>query len=354
MISSSSPAAGWKNGIDGTHQRRGVAAAALVLLGGFAAGCGVDADVDDHGQRPLDVIATSAPISRAKDDRSSTKATATPTATGRGVPLPSYPAPTADIAAVVNAMSYDYKSLSTAVTVSPGLSLTQPVTISIGYFPSGVVGFGRYCQQRLTQAYSASTGNSFLCALPEGDGRPRPMHLDITLSEPSPDGGQYYYNVPVDMTLDPLYDVEISPLTFQLIVGCSNIGANQIDLKWYAPDASQKRVHFASQEGETFSISEFAWAQSEVSAGANLYQPLVWYDETGYHGIIQPGFGPGGPALGTPDLVPGKTFRSGEGLISSFGSGYASTRDCRATIDYTVTYAFRTYFGAAPQVRDHR
>jgi len=267
----------------------------------------------------------------------------------QAVPLPNYPAPTTDLAAVAQLMRYDYRSLSIIVTALPGLLLTKPpVTISIGYFPSGVVGYGRYCQQRVTQTYETATGNTFLCALPEGDGQPRRVHLDITLSQPNPGGGVYNYNVPVDIPLDPLYDVAISPLIFTLIRGCSTIGANQINLNWWAPDkpenGSYQTVHFATKERETFSIREFSWAQSEVSAAANLHSVLVWYEETGFH----LGFGP--LPISGGNLVPGKTYRSFQGWVNSLGS----TSDCQATLDYTVTYTFRVYFGAAPEVRDHR
>src|SRR6266851_1639624 len=209
------------------------------------------------------------------------------------LPLPNYPAPTMDLAAVAQLMRYDYRSLSIIVTALPGLLLTRPpVTISIGYFPSGVVGYGRYCQQRVTQTYEIATGNTFLCALPEGDGQSRRVRLDITLSQPNPAGGVYNYNVPVDIPLDPLYDVTISPLAFQLIRGCSTIGANQINLNWWAPDKPENQpyqtVHFATKERERFSIREFSWARSEVSAAANFHPVLVWYEETGFH----PGFSP--------------------------------------------------------------
>ena len=125
-------------------------------------------------------------------------------------------------------------------------------------------------------SYVPSSGNSFLYNDLEGDGKPRKVHLDITLSEPKPGGGVYSFNVPADLALDPLYDVEISSLIFKLIKGCSNVGANQIDLSWYAPDNSEsgkyQTVHFATQEGETFNIQEFNWVRSEVKRGRKLAQ----------------------------------------------------------------------------------
>ena len=253
-----------------------------------------------------------------------------------------YVGPTANITAVANHIQVQAKSLDTLVTVAPGLALTRPVTISIAYLsPWPVAG-----TERKTQLYASSPGNSFLYSDPEGDGKARKVHLDITLSEPKPGGGVYSFNVPGDLALDPLYDVTISPLVFTLIRGCSNVGANQIDLHWWAPDNSRhyRTVHFATREGERFSIREFGWTRLEVSATANLHKVDAWYNETGIHG----GFG---PILGSPkeNLVPGKTQRSFSGLVNSSGS----TQDCQATLDYTVTYQLRAYFGA-PTVRDHR
>ena len=257
-----------------------------------------------------------------------------------------YTGPTTNITEVANHIQAQAKSLTSFVTVAPGLALTQPVTISIAYLSLWPAG-----NERKTQIYVPSSGNSFLYNDLEGDGKPRKVHLDITLSEPKPGGGIYSFNVPADLALDPLYDVSISPLIFTLIMGCSNVGANHIDLNWYGPDYSgegkYKTVPFAAKQGEIFNIQEFDWARSEVSAAANLHKVAVWYEETGIH----TGFGPF-PGPPRENLVPGKTQRSNQGLMSSLGS----TQDCQATLDYTVTYQLRAYFGAstAPTVRDHR
>ena len=271
-----------------------------------------------------------------------------PLSDGQPLPLPNDPAPTLNLAAVATAMRYESRSLSTVVTVPLGLPLSKPVTISIGYFPSGVVGYGARCQQRSTQTYTSSVGNTFLCALPEGDGQPRHLHLDITLSEPKPGGGVVSYNVPVEMDLDPLYDVTISPLIFQLIRGCAIVGTNQIALWWFAPENSAGENHgggvrFNTRESETFAIREFSWARQEVSAAANLHKVEAWYDQL--PGFPFPDFIPGPRPL-EENLVPGKTYRSNQGLV-----GAINDDGCKATLDYTVTYIFRGYFGAAPDMR---
>jgi hypothetical protein len=272
-------------------------------------------------------------------------ATVTPLATGTPTVKVGWIGPTDNITKVANAIQIQAKSLNALISIPPGLALSKPVTISIAYIsPRPAAG-----NERRTQTYSPSVGSKFLYGDPEGDGEARKVHLDITLTEPRPGGGIYSFNVPADVMLDPLYDVEISPLIFTLVVGCSNIGANQIDLNWYAPNDSTYRkyqtVHFAGQEGERFTIREFAWARAEVSATANLHKVVVWYAETGIHGGFGPFPGPGQEN----NLVPGKTQTSLAGLVNSSGS----TQDCQATLDYTVSYQLRAYFGA-PTVHDHR
>jgi len=259
-----------------------------------------------------------------------------------------YVGPTDDITKVANALAWYHKSLTTLVTVKPGLALTRPVTISIAYLSPAGPGPGS--PERLTQTYAISTGNRFLRLDPEGNGRSRRLHLDINISEPNPAGGIFSFNVPVDMDLDPLYDVSITPLVFTLIVGCATIGANQIDLSWYPPESSDsetyRTIHFATKEREIFTIREFSWARQEVSAAANLRTPIVWYRETGLH----TGFGPR-PGVSMDNLVPGKTHSSSPGLMNSVGS----TQDCQATLNYTTTYTLRWYADLdAPTVRDHR
>ena len=125
------------------------------------------------------------------------------------------------------------------------------------------------------------------------------------------------------------------------------MGANQIDLMWWAPDNEGNRylqTHFATKEGETFNIREFSWARSEVSAAANFHKPVVWYNEVAFPFDFAPSLSPS-----KENLVPGKTYKSNAGLVK----GFDNDNDCQATLDYTVSYQLRSYFDA-PAVRDHR
>lgn len=284
-----------------------------------------------------------------------TPMTPAPAPVGQALPLPNYPTPTLNIAAVANAMRYDHKSLSTVVTVPPGLPLTQPVTISIGYFPSGVVGYGQYCQQRVTQTYASSNGNTFLCALPVMDGRQRRLHADITISEPKPGGGVYSYNVPVDMDLDPLYDITFGPLEFTLLNDCATLGDTHIKLGWKKPNRQLGEMDFTTSGGRMTVAPGFAWSAAEASLNKPLFQPELAFLSYGYSQYVgfEPSFGPGW----TDD--PHKTILAAGPIYTLTGNlikgGLKALNDnfCSAYFEYKSTYTLRAYFGA-PTVRDHR
>ena len=255
-------------------------------------------------------------------------------------PPPLYVGPTQNITVVANALAQYHKSLTTLTTVKPGLVLTQPVTISIAYLSPA--GYGPNSPERLTQTYVPATGNHFLRNDNTGNGQPRRVHLDINLSEPKPGGGLYSYNVPMDLDLDPLYDVAISPLNFQLIYGCAFAGSNIIKLRWYPPDQARfYETDFNAVNGERFTINEFAWARSEVSAAANFRKVSVWYDEFQQADALSfgpPGFAEFAPPRPTDNLIPGTTYTSNPALVKALNND-----ECSATLNYTVTYTLRWY-----------
>jgi len=277
-------------------------------------------------------------------------------AAGHALPQPNYPPPTLNIAAVAHAMQYDYKSLSTVVTAPPGLPLTKPVTISIGYFPSGAEGYGSYCRERSTQPYGASTGNTFLCALPDVDGKQRRLHLDITLSEPNPAGGVYSYNVPLDLDLDPLYDVELGPLDFELLNDCETFGDTHIKLRWMNPLREQGDMEFSTRGGRMTAVPGFAWGLQEVGVSRNvLFVPELVFLEysalAGVGGAAEPYFNPCcWDVQAHTILAPGPTRKE---LVKG---GLKALNDdfCSAYFEYWSTSTLRGYFGAAPDMRDHR
>jgi hypothetical protein len=240
--------------------------------------------------------------------------------------------PTANITNVGNAISVLTKSITTLVTVKSGLALTAPVTISIGYYsPWGT--------QRITQSYVASTGNRFLYNDREGDGKLRQMNIDITLSEPKPGGGGYTGAVLRQVWLDPLYDVTIGPLKFELLQNCDTfgpftVGDSEIRFQWYSPDSPYNLSYsFSTQAGRATTIDKFKWQRREVSASANLRRPHVgfWENDPGSVGAV----------LSAPpkvNLVPGKSQELIKGNLSAMIGG-----PCTAYFEYPITRQLRWY-----------
>ena len=227
--------------------------------------------------------------------------------------------PTPDLTAVANAITMKQKSLTILVTVNPGLKLTSPVTISIGYDGP-----------RQTQSYVASTGNRFLYWDPEADGKPRQRVVSINLSQPNPGGGRYNFDIQWPVILDPLYDVTISPLQFKLLTDCALIGASTIDLSWLEPDSNLGNVKFNTQLGEDPNkIQEFTWTQKEISASAGFHPPTIWF-----YSVVS-GFVPR-EAPSTANLIPGKSSNVSTGIQEKTG-------ECNANVQYFISYALRQY-----------
>jgi len=271
----------------------------------------------------------------------------TPPQTAPAKPIPLTPPPTQNIAAVANAMTWNHKSLTTWITINPGLALTQPVTISIAYLslmPGG--------PERQTQGYAASTGNRFVRADPEGDGQPRRVHLDITLSDHNPAGGVYNYNVPTDMDLDPLYDVAIGPLYFSLLNDCAFVGDTHIQLRWMNPIRQQGEMDFPTRGGRMTVVAGFAWSAQEVSVSHDLLlMPefgLLAYSWLA-SALLDPTFGEAWDVQAHTILAPGPTQTTTiKGGLKAFNDNF-----CSAYFEYGITSTLRAYFGA-PTVRDHR
>lgn len=248
-------------------------------------------------------------------------------------------APTVNLSQVAYAIAVRSKSLTTLVTVPPGLPVTQAVEISIGYYsPAGMYPPGF---QRITQSYVRGTGNRFLNNDPEGEGKPRRLRMDISLREPKPGGTFYTHAFSLEQDLDPLYDVTISPLTFSLIDNCDVAGNSEIRFEWWAPDApDQKRrtFSFTTRVGRSTTISQIAWARAEVSARNNLRQLsfLFWEKDD-----VHPATGFRAPEQRSRNnLVPGKT-KVVKGNLTD--SDLSNKQDCRAYFEYTVTYTLRLY-----------
>ncbi len=238
-----------------------------------------------------------------------------------------YDAPTPSLTEIANALQLRHKSLTTLLTVAPNLPVTKPVEISIGYSsPAGV--------QRITQSYVRTTGNRFLYNDQEGGGKPRRMTLSITLSEPNPGGQAFTFSLNMQVDLDPLYDVRISPLQFSLISKCDAVGNSEIWLYWQSPDRKILQQHYSARPGQALTLGRFEWARTEISASQQLIREEVlgFLDED--YVSLEQRFStriPGGPAL-----IPGKTQKIK-------GNRKAENDSCQLYFEYTINYSLRFY-----------
>lgn len=236
---------------------------------------------------------------------------------------------TDNITKVGRAVQVRTKSLTTLVVVAPGVAVTQPVTISIA--------LGGYGPTRQTQTYVASSGNHFLHTDTEKDGKPRRAFADITLSEPKPGGGIYTSTIPGSVMLDPLYDITVSPLSVKLIDDCDAYGDSDLYVDWYSPDDQYHHISFKTRaRNAATTINAFAWARAEVGALANLHLPTYYVTELDLGESIDPKYK--GPGPSNVNLLPGTTKD-----FSAKVNVLTHQKQCRANVQYTITYKLRWY-----------
>lgn len=252
-----------------------------------------------------------------------------------------YQAPTANLTMVANAVRLTHKSLTTLITAAPNLPITTSVEISIGYYsPAG--------NQRITQSYVRATGNRFLYNDKEGDGKPRRMRVDISLREQLSNGEWATFALPWQASLDPLYDVTISPLNFKLRDDCDKFGDSEIKFRWSSPDKAQHIFGFRARAGWPIHVGGFAWRGLEVSVSQSLLYPRASFMENDSH-IVNFGraFADCIKELGCPfkisGIFGGEILLPGNTHIVEGDLMEADRERCRAHYDYKITYTLRFY-----------
>lgn len=187
---------------------------------------------------------------------------------------PRHVGPTENISKVAAALTVRAKSLTALVKVLPGLALTKPVTIIVDYSsPAG--------KNRISQTYETRNGNRLIYNDPVGNRYPRQLTMSITLTEDNPGGQPFTYSFPPGkLTLDPLFDVAITPLRFTMTSKCDRFGNSEIKFMWYSPEAKYREKGFSTKKGRLVTIGEFAWTRQELSASAKLLWPTWAFIET--------------------------------------------------------------------------
>lgn len=247
-------------------------------------------------------------------------------------------APTPDLTAVANAISRSHKSLEIVVTVKSGLALTGPVTISIRFINSAAV------PKVVTQCYVPSTGNRFVFHDIEGNGQPRRVGMQATLSQDKHILGDAGYSFtmpgPWYFDLDPLFDVAVTPLRFTMTSKCDRFGKSEVVFSWTSPEGGYREKKFSTTKGNTVTISEFAWTRQEASASANLFWPqwAFYESDPAISGAYLGGFPP--PTI---KLLPGSSGYVGRSLTAGRGQS-----GCSAKTEFDITIRVRKYAEDSP------
>jgi hypothetical protein len=278
-------------------------------------------------ERPADTPATTAP------------SPATPPGVPPGAIVPrrvpvvpgdlyTYTGPTPNLTAVGNSLALFNRSLTTVVVAQRGRVITRPVDIIVTYFSPWNV------PVEIRQSYVPSTGNRFLHNDALGDGTRRRITMSITLLDIRPTGPPirdvFYWQV----DLDPLYDVSVGPLRFELLKGCDWFGDSEIILSLQRPDRTRATDKFSLGEGDVRNVNAFAWSRTEASASMNLLTPYTTFrEEDPSLNLV------GVPTFFWPDnlpaLIPGET---------RFVKSVDESDGCTADLSYRESYTPRYYY----------
>ena len=243
-----------------------------------------------------------------------------------------FTAPTPSLTAIRNAIQVTSKSVSVNLRIPAKLPVTVPVEVSVAYISPAQA-------QRRTKTYDPATGLIILYHEAEGDGKPRSVHLDITVRELVPNGKSF--SISKQLALDPLYRVDISPLRFNMATKCDTVGKSDITFRWHWPDGQGKEQDFDLGFGETRMVNLFSWGRREFSTQANLREPAVQFFERDFAlARYHPPMG-----LSATFLVPGPTkefsfFLDEEATGPTAPTG--STK-CKAHISYRIDRNLMTF-----------
>lgn len=288
---------------------------------------------------PLLIAAISAGTAHANSTPGTTSASQTATLgtfvaapKNTGIVGPNLAAPTPNIAAVARTLDLRTRSLTSQIAFKPGMAPSKPVNITVEFSSPA-------SQYRApTQTYDTRQGNRFLYNDPITGvpgtsnsiwGRPRTMAIKVTFTE-----GSSSYVMPLNATLDPLFDVSITSLRFTLNNDCDRWGKSEIRFEYRRPDGQMGKKNFSTSKGKTTTINEFAWAAQEVSGAASVFFPDWHFYESdpAETGVFVEGFGPRKyKLLPSNGGFVGRTIKSWHG------------QSCWADTKFDITSRLRSY-----------
>lgn len=187
-------------------------------------------------------------------------------------------APTPSLTAIVNNMMMRSKSLTVAVGVAPNLPVSRPVDVTVSYESSLPA---KPPERSITspQRYNAK-GLAFIWGDSERDRQPRRVKVNVLFAEQDENGNVTKFAYGYDVVLEPLYDVEIGPLTYHLLENCDGglLGRNsETKISVGRPDG-RRRLHSCAagcdraQGLEKKRLSLFPRNQAKPSISSDVFE----------------------------------------------------------------------------------
>jgi hypothetical protein len=133
--------------------------------------------------------------------------------------------------------------------------------------------------------------------------------------------------------IEPLYDVTVSPLRFELNFDCDMFGESEPKLYWTRPDGTGRALGLNMYGLDEEVVLEFGGLWQEASRATDLREPVLMWYEADPLGIIQ-------LLVGRSDmrLLPGATRN-----VVHYDVAAENDEWCTATLRYTVTISLRSY-----------
>ncbi len=244
---------------------------------------------------------------------------------------------TPSLTAIANQLQVTHKSVSVRVDVPGGLSLPVPVEVT-----AKVVVYG-YSSPELKAIYGAG-GVHLVHHMPDkpmipggGSGAlPYKAMVHVTLQETGQAARSFSFPVR-EITITPLYDINVFNMSFQLVKGCDSWirGKSDIYFYWKTPAGTRGQEIFKLNGGETRRFPAFDWFTKEKKQ-ADLLEPTFSFTESdALFDLIDPN-----PMYGQPkqllQVVPGR-HRAEIDLKDARGKG------CTARVGYTIHRKLLTF-----------
>jgi hypothetical protein len=225
---------------------------------------------------------------------------------------PGVDAPSNNLAWIAGALESRSRSTTAQLTVPAGIPVTNPVEISV-----------LFGDHRISQTYNPATGNRFRHDLPTLDGTKRRETARVHLVDKAPGGKTY--TMPVQIDIEPLYDVTVSPLDLRILTRCDLVDPVNVEVWWQNVEGNVR--NWREDVLVSGRVQPFSEAWFEVSAAESLLVPQVAWHDDDLGGFAAPAF----PGTGDP-LLPGPSWVQDE-----------AGRECNAALTYSKTTTLRTY-----------